>query len=79
MQDQLRRIKELADNSRYAGRYNRLRRAVAATERDRDYKVYNADGLSVLTTRQSNKVQDMNTHDGRINAIRRAANGGSVG
>lgn len=75
----MRRIKTLADNSSSRGRYGRVYKAVNAVERDRNYKVYNLDGLSVITQRQSDKVQNMVTHDGRINSIRRAANGQSVG
>lgn len=80
VQAQLRRIRQLAtETSRNYGGYARLRRAVNAIERDRDYKVYNTDGLSVLTSNQSKRVESRVTHQGRMNTIRRAASGQSVG
>lgn len=80
MQAQLRRIKQLAsETSRNYSGYSRLRRAVNAVERGGKYVVYNADGLSVLTSKQSKNVESRITHQGRLNTIRRAANGQSVG
>ena len=82
MQAQINRIKELADNSRKRNKYARFAKAVSVIRRDRGYEVYHTNypnDLSVLTARQSDRVQGINTHDGRINAIRRAAEGGSVG
>ena len=79
VQAQLRRIKELADNSTLRRRYARLGKAVDIIERGRGYKVYNTDGYSVLTDKQSDRVEKTVTHSGRVNAIRRAASGQSAG
>ena len=76
VQDQLNRILTLSQDT---GNYRRLRRAVDTIEEQRGYKVYNGENLSVLTQRQSDRVQGMNTTYGRRQAIRRAANGQSAG
>lgn len=76
VQAQLNRILRLSQET---GSFRRLQRAANVIERDRDYKVYTGDKLSVLTKNQSNRVEGTVTHQGRKNAIARAAAGGSAG
>ena len=65
--------------SQDTGNYRRLQRAAIAAMRDRDYKVLTGDKLSVVTNRQLDRINRAVTHQGRVNAIQRAANGQSAG
>ena len=76
MQEQLNRILSLSQDT---GNYRRLRRAVNAIERDRGYQTLTGSQLSVVTPRQLDRIDRAVTHQGRLNAISRAANGQSVG
>lgn len=76
VQAQLNRILGLSQDT---GNFRRLRRAAAAIERDRDYKVLTGNNLSVVTNNQMKKIDNAVTVQGRHNAIARAASGGSAG
>ena len=41
--------------------------------------LYNGDKIAVVTKGQMKKIDSAITHQGRMNAIQRAANGGSAG
>ena len=66
--------------SQDTGNYRRLRRATEIAERDRGYQTYNNgwDNLAVITKAQERAINSRVTHQGRKNALNRAASG-SVG
>ena len=76
VQAQLNRILRLSQDT---GNYRRLRRAAEVIRRDTGNEVLTGENLSVVTPKQLARIDRAITHQGRRNAIARAASGQSVG